>query len=123
MVDTMGNLLHILVHAANRSDTKAGCEVAGRVMEKFPSIKAVSADEGYRGTFAEYVRQVLERTVEISKKIKDAWAVLPKRWVVERTFSWFGPFRRLAKDYEIRNHTEENFCRIAMIRLQLDRIC
>lgn len=121
-VDILGNLLCVMVHAANLSDTKEGCTVAKRAVEKFPSLQAFSADEGYRGTFVDYVAQALKRVAHISKKIKDAWAILPKRWIVERTFSWFGHSRRLAKDYEILPETEENFCRIAMIALQLRRL-
>jgi len=49
--------------------------------------------------------------------IKDGWAVLPKHWVVERTFSWLNNFRRLAKDFEILPATAENMIRIAMIKL------
>lgn len=122
ITDTMGNMLHVKVHAANHHDTKAGCDVAKRVIEKFPSVKGISGDAGYRGTFVEFVENKLRRNVEISHKIKDEFAILPKRWVVERTFAWFGIARRLGRDYEIRNHMAENFCRIALIRIQLDRI-
>jgi len=52
-----------------------------------------------------------------SGKIKDGWAVLPRRWVVERTFAWLNNFRRLAKDFEILPATSENMIRIAMIKL------
>ncbi len=121
VTDTMGNMLHVKVHAANQHDTKAGCDVAKRVVEKFPSIDGISGDAGYRGTFVEFVENKLRKTVEISHKIKDDFAILPKRWVFERTFAWLGTSRRLAKDYEIRNHMAENFCRIALIRIQLDR--
>lgn len=100
---------------------KAAPWQSGRV-EKFPSLKAFSADEGYRGTFVEYVARALGRLAHISKKIKDTWAILPKRWIVERTFSWFGHSRRLAKDYEILPETEENFCRSALIALQIRRL-
>jgi len=56
-------------------------------------------------------------TLHISMNIKDGWAVLPKHWVVERTFSWLNNFRRLAKDFEILPATAENMIRIAMIKL------
>ncbi len=48
VTDTMGNMLHVKVHAANQHDTKAGCDVAKRVVEKFPSIDGISGDAGYR---------------------------------------------------------------------------
>jgi putative transposase len=63
------------------------------------------------------VKEALNMTLHISMKIKDGWAVLPKRWVVERTFAWLNNFRRLAKDFEILPATSENMIRIAMIKL------
>ena len=78
-VDTLGNLLHIHVHAANISDTKAACEVFVRTSEKYPSINAYSGDAGYRGTAVNFVKEQLNMTLHISTKIKDGWAVLPKK--------------------------------------------
>nr|VFK62204.1 MAG: Transposase DDE domain-containing protein [Candidatus Kentron sp. TUN]VFK71801.1 MAG: Transposase DDE domain-containing protein [Candidatus Kentron sp. TUN] len=78
-------------------------------------IKAFSRDEDYRGTAVEFVEKVLGLKLHISKKIKDTFAVLPKRWIVERTFAWFGNYRRLSKDYEILTSTAGNMVRIAML--------
>ena len=64
-----------------------------------------------------FVEETLELKLHISKKIKDTFAVLPMRWVVERTFAWLGNYRRLSKDYEIPNRTAENMVRIAMLRI------
>ena len=122
MTDIMGNLLHIKVHQANQHDTKGACDVLERVVEKYPTIQAFSADAGYKGTAYYYATQVLNRVMEISMKIKNEFVVLRNRWVVERTFAWLGNFRRLAKDFEITTISQENMCRIAAIRLQLDRI-
>ena len=122
VTDIMGNMLHVKIHAANQYDSKAGCAVAEVAVSKFPSIKSMSADAGYRGTFVEFMQETFGITVEISQKIKDKFAILPKRWVVERTFAWLGTARRLAKDYEIRSHSAENFCRITLIKIQLDRL-
>lgn len=117
IVDTLGNLLHVSVHAANQSDTKSACPVLERCQEKYPSIQAFSGDAGYRGTAVKFVDETLKMTLHISMKIKDKWAVLPKRWVVERTFAWLNNFRRLAKDFEILTGTAENMVRIAMLKL------
>ncbi len=119
IVDILGNLLHVQVHAANTSDTIAAAYVFERTTEKYPMIEAYSGDAGYRGTAVTYVDQTLNLTLHISKKIKDTWAVLPKRWVVERTFPWLNNFRRLAKDFEILLGTSENMIRIAMLKLTL----
>lgn len=90
-------------------------------LEKYPTIKAFSADEGYRGTSVDYVQDILKRFIDISKKIKDEFAVLPKRWIVERTFAWINNFRRASKDFEILTLTAENVVRLAMIRIMLKK--
>ena len=123
VTDVEGHLLHVKVHAANIHDTKAAPDVLDRAKEKFSSIKGFSADEGYRGTTADHVENNMKLRVEISKKIKDGWAVLAKRWVVERTLAWINNFRRMAKDFEISTCSAENFIRIASLQLILDRVC
>ncbi|ETZ04572.1 hypothetical protein K737_301014 [Holospora undulata HU1] len=49
----------------------------------------------------EFVRTILNKTIAISEHISQGWAILPKRWIVQRTFAWLNPFRRVSKDYEI----------------------
>jgi len=120
-VDILGDLLHIQVHAANIHDTKAGCNIFQAIFEKYPSIAAFSADAGYRGTSKDYVEDNLKLIIDISKKIKDEFAILPKRWIVERTFAWINNFRRATKDFEILTSTAENIVRIAMIRVTVKK--
>jgi len=120
-VDILGNLLHIKVHAANIHDTKAGCNIFEETLKKYPSIQAFSADAGYRGTSVDYVQDVLKKFIDISKKIKDEFAVLPKRWIIERTFAWINNYRRASKDFEILTSTAENIVRLAMIRVMLKK--
>ena len=119
VVDTMGNLVQVIVHAANVHDTKAGCDVSKRAVEQYPTFEAFSGDAGYRGTAVEFVENTLQLKLHISKKIKDAFAVLPVRWIVEGTFAWLGNFRRLSKDYEILANSAENMVRIAMIQITI----
>ncbi len=123
VVDILGDLLHVSVHAANTHDTKAAPAVLARVVEKFPRIQAFSADAGYRGTTVNFVESRLKLACHISTKIKDGFAILPKRWEVERTFAWIGNFRRLSKDYEILTGTAENVVRLAMIKIMLGKLC
>ena len=78
----------------------------GKAIEKHPTIKGVCADEGYRKTFELYVL-ALGKTVEISKKIKAEWRIIPKRWRAERTPSGLNHSRRLSKDYEITTESEK----------------
>jgi putative transposase len=123
VTDIEGHLLHIKVHAANIHDTKAGCDVFERAKEKFPTLEGFSADAGYQGSSVEHVEKKMGLKIEISKRIKDGWAVLAKRWVVERTFAWINNFRRMAKDFEILTCSAENFVRISMIQIMLDKLC
>ena len=118
VVDTMGNLIQVIVHAANQHDTKAGCDVKAAA-KKHPTLEAFSGDAGYRGSAVEFVEMTLQLKLHISKKINDVFAVLPIRWIVERTFAWLGTFRRLSKDYEILTKSAENMVRIAMIQITL----
>lgn len=90
-----------------------------RAVDNYPSLKAFSGDAGYRGTAVDYAKEKLNMTLHISEKIKGEFAVLPKRWVVERTFAWLGKFRRLARDYEILTASAENMVRIAMLKITL----
>jgi putative transposase len=122
VVDTQGHILHVEVHEANKHDTVGGCEVFAKASAKYPSLKGVCADAGYRKTMEEFVRDILKKTIEISERISNGWAVLAKRWIVERTFAWLNHFRRLSKDYEIRVNSAENTVMIAHSILLLRRL-
>lgn len=122
VVDTLGNLISVIVHAANIHDTVSGCNVLQAAAQKHTSLKAFSGDEGYRGTAVEFVENTLALKLHISKKIKDTFAVLPIRWIVERTFAWLGNYRRLSKDYERLTLTAENMVRIAMLRIMVTKL-
>lgn len=121
VVDTSGRLLHVNVHAANIHDTKAAPDILHRAKEKYETIKGYCADGGYRGTTTHHVEKNMGLKIDISKKIKDGFAVIPKRWVVERTHAWVNNSRRLSKDFEILTCSAENFVRISMIIIMLDR--
>ena len=95
--------------------------VLSKAYEKYPTIQAFSGDAGYRKTALAFVENELHLRMDISTRIKDTFAILPIRWIVERTFSWIGNYRRLSKDYERYASTEENMLRIAMLRLTLNK--
>ena len=121
VVDTQGNILHVVVHAANIHDTIAGCKVLQVAIEKYPTIRGVSADAGYRGTTKDFVEKVLYKNIYISKKIASGWAILAKRWIVERTFSWLNGYRRLSKDFELEVSSAETFLMIAHLMVLINR--
>ena len=98
----MGNLLCIYVHAANIHDTKGGVYTFEKALYRYPTIQAGCADGSYRGTFRNTFDEFHNIRIDISMQIKEqkGFQVLPKRWVVERTFAWLNGSRRLSKDYE-----------------------
>ena len=121
-MDTMGNLLAVVVHAANIHDTKSGILAAREAFEKYPSIQRLCADAGYRKTFEQDVSRELGLGVDISARIKPEWEVLPKRWIVERSLAWINNSRRLSKDYEISVQSAQAACMIAAFRTLLKRL-
>ncbi len=122
MVDTQGNILTVKVHAANIHDTIAGGPVFEAACKKYTTIKGGSADAGYRNTMVKYVKEKLDKIINISERISSGWELQPVRWVVERTLSWFNGQRRLAKDYEISISSAENYIMIAHSRVLLTRL-
>ncbi|MBC5735095.1 transposase [Lawsonibacter sp. NSJ-51] len=123
VVDTLGNLLAVVVHAANIHDTKAGIMPAKQACKRYPSIERFCADAGYRGTFTFDASQTLGRGVDISEKIKPhEWEKLPWRWIVERTLAWFNHSRRLSKDYEILTASAEAVSMISHAHTLLNRL-
>ena len=121
VVDTMGNLLAITVHAANIHGTKSGINPAKKVFAKYPTIQRFCGDDGYRKSFEEDVSEQLGLGVDISKRIKPEFEILPLRWRVERTFSWANHSRRLSKDFEIKTVHQENMFMISHLHTLLRR--
>ena len=102
VVDTLGCMLAVKVHKANIHDTKAGIFAAVSAYRRYPTIKKYCGDGGYRGSFIFDVKNILNLDVDISQKIyEQGFHVIPKRWVIERTFAWLGNSRRLSKDFEL----------------------
>ena len=87
------------------------------------ALELIWADSWYSGeNFASAVMVVCGAKVEVVKRIKDGFEVLPRRWVVERTFGWLGRYRRLSKDYELLSEVSESMVYAAMVRLMLRRL-
>ena len=119
----MGNLLAVVVHAANTHDTKAGIYPAKQAVMRYPSIERFCADAGYRGTFVLDVDEIPGLGVDITEKIKPReWEKLPWRWIVERTFAWLNNSRRLGKDYEITTSSAETIVKISHAHTLIKRL-
>jgi transposase len=115
------------VHAADIQDRDGGELVMATLFGLFPFLLKLYADGGYQGPlFRAAIKKAMKQVdVEIVKRSDAAkgFVVLPKRWVVERTFAWFGRCRRLAKDWECLNRKALAFLRLASIRLMLRKLC
>ena len=115
------------MHSADIQDRDGGALVMSTMFGMFPFLMKLYADGGYQGPkFGAAVKKIIARlNVEIVKRSDKAagFVVLPRRWVVERTFAWLGRCRRLAKDWECLNRKARAFLRHASIRLMLRKLC
>lgn len=124
-VDTIGCVLVVVVHAANIHDSKGARRVLKALFSIVKTIKKIWADVGYRGAdFIQWVKEQFDCVLEIVKKEEnvEGFHLLPRRWVVERTFAWLSRFRRLSKDYERKPTSSAGHVYVASIRLMLRRI-
>jgi putative transposase len=127
LVDTLGLLLVVIVHAASVQDRDGAKLVLEHLRHRFSRLRLVWADGGYSGALIEWVRELRRRRrvrLEIVKRSDTAkgFVALPRRWVVERTFAWLSFHRRLSKDYKALPQTSQTFVYVAMIRLMLARL-
>ncbi|MFJ3402267.1 IS5 family transposase [Streptomyces microflavus] len=117
VTDTLGLLLAVAVTAANVGDRDAAAPLLRRLRTLHREITLVWADGGYTGALVHWCRQKLGLALEVVKRtdIMEGFVVLPRRWVVERTFSWLMHSRRLARDYETLTATSEAMIQWSMI--------
>ena len=116
-VDTGGLLLAVAVSAASIQDRDAGVRLLTMLRAVFSTITLVWADGGYAGRLTTWAKSVLTLTIQIVKRNDDiaGFTVLPRRWVVERTYGWITRHRRCVRDYETRPDHHEAMIYIAMI--------
>jgi transposase len=123
-VDTGGLLLAVVVTVAGLQDRDAGHRLLAALRARFSTISLIWADGGYAGRLVVWARAVLTLGVEIVKRTDDlaGFHVLPRRWVVERTFAWISRKRRCVRDYETRPDHHEAMVHIAMITTMSRRL-
>ncbi len=125
VTDTLGLMLFVLVHAANIQDRDGACELIRLIRHRFPWLRHIFADGAYAGPkLRAAIKEFGEWTIQIVKRSDTAtgFEVLPRRWVVERTFAWLGRCRRLAKDWERTIESSTAWTFIASIRLMTRRL-
>ncbi len=137
LVDTGGLVLTAVVHPANIADRVGARTVLAKSRAQHPRLERVWVDAGYTGSLIPWAKQELDLTLTVVKR-PSRWVrvavdqepapmpteltILPRRWVVERTFAWLGRSRRLSKDYEALAETEQAWIHLAMIRLMVTRL-
>ena len=127
----------MVVHRADISDRDGAVLVLADILRRYPSLAHVWLDSGYLGQVVTWIEQELGFSVTVVRKPRRwvrcpadeepppypiGFQVLPRRWVVERTFAWLGRYRRLSKDYEALPETEEAWIALAMSNLMLARL-
>jgi putative transposase len=137
LVDTLGLLLAVVVHPADVADRDGATLLLADLGNRFPRLAKLWVDAAYQGPCATWIAASLGWAVEVVRKpgtwlrcpadqepppMPTGFAVLPRRWVVERTFAWLGRNRRLGKDYEALPATEEAWIYLAMSRLMTARL-
>ena len=125
ITDTNGHLVGAQVHAADIQDRDGAVGVLASIRYLFPWLRHVFADGGYAGEKLEAAPAGHGQwTVEIVKRSDQAkgFEVLPRRWVVERTFAWFGRNRRLAKDFETTLTSSQAWLYLASVQLMARRL-
>ena len=124
VVDTLGLVMIIVVHEVNIHDSVGAREVLKSLKDKYlTGIQKIFADGGYLGELIEWTLIQFGWTLEIVKRNEThSFRILPKRWIVERTFAWLSLHRRMAKDYERLPESGIAFIQLSMIRLMVNRI-
>lgn len=124
LVDTMGLLLLVVVHGANVQDRDGARLLLDKAKGLFPRLRRIWADGGYAGKLIGWVQATCGWVLEIIKRtdVVKGFKLLPRRWVVERTFGWMGRYRRLSKDYERLPESSEAMVYWTMTRLMVRRL-
>lgn len=125
VVDKNGFLLAVMVSVANVHDSKAAVLLMKTLQYLLIPLQLILADGGYRGDIIEEIKTNFNYAIQIvmrSDSSKKEFKPIPKRWIIERTFSWFDNDRRLCRNYELLMESAENIVKLSAIRLLLKKI-
>ena len=118
----MGNLLAVVVHSAGISDSRGAHLLLIRLFSIFPFLLKIFVDAGYKRGVIEWAKDMFNYILEVVKRTDTHFKILPKRWIIERTFGWFNWRRRLSKDYEHSTKSSEAMILIASISIMLRKL-
>jgi putative transposase len=126
-VDSLGLILAMRITSAAMQDRDAAKSLIPLMMSMYQRVQVIWADGGYLGALVQWVKQLRpfgKLRLEIVRRCDhlQGFKVLPKRWIIERTFAWLFKSRRLCRDYEVRLDHSEAMIRICMIRLMVKRL-
>ncbi len=122
VTDTLGLVLAVAIQSASVQDRDGAMETVNKMSESWRAITKIFADGGYRGKLIELIKTTFKIQMEIIKRNElHTFKVLPKRWIVERTFSWIDAHRRNSKNYERLNNTGVAMVHLTSIRIMLNR--
>jgi putative transposase len=123
LVDTLGLIQAVVVHEADFQDPEGAWFLIAKMVGRFPRLQKMWADGRYKGLVATMGR-LFGCDLEIVSRSPQArgFSVLPKRWIVERTFGWLGRYRRLTREYEEQPASSEAMIYLAMSHLMVRRL-
>lgn len=124
VVDVLGLVLAAVVHSADIQDRDGAKRLLYLSRERYPTLLLVWADGAYCGGLLKWAKCICNFVIEIVNRPPNqvGFSVLPRRWVVERTFAWLGRYRRHSKDYETLTSSSETMIQISMIHLMIRRL-
>jgi putative transposase len=124
LVDTLGLVLVVVVLAAQIQDREGAKMIFLRAKRRFRRLRLIWADGSYRGRLLRWTQATCGWLLQIVPRpaAPRGFVVLPKRWIVERTFGWLNRWRRLSKDYEVLPQTSETLIQVVMINLMVRRL-
>lgn len=122
IVDTLGLVLAVVIQSASVQDRDGAVDVVNKLFESWRKVIKIFADGGYRGQLISTIKAKFKIELEIIKRDElHHFKVLPKRWIVERTFAWIDTNRRTSKNYERLNDTSVAMVHLSAIRIMLNR--
>lgn len=115
-------MLAVVVHGAQLSDSRGVRLLLIRLWKDFPFLEKIWVDGGYKKGCIEWGKTMFGYILEVVQRLGDGFAIVKKRWIVERTFAWLCCYRRMSKDYEHNPRSSEANIKLAMIALMLRRL-